>query len=68
MATFVLLRNPVTNLVTVLTTPGNKQINSCIGVCVLCIVLCISTSNRGLRTPFAGRNQFFDAKTIYNCF
>ena len=28
--------------------------------------LCISTSKRVLRTPFAGQNNFFDAKTIFS--
>ena len=28
-------------------------------------LLCISTSQRVLRTPFAGWNQFFDAKTTF---
>ena len=29
-------------------------------------MLCILTSERGLRMPFAGRNQFFDAKTTFS--
>ena len=28
------------------------------------LLLCISTSKRVLHTPFAGQNQFFDAKTL----
>ena len=32
---------------------------------VLC-VLCNSTSKRVLHTPFAGQNQFFDAKTTFS--
>ena len=31
------------------------------GVCVLCVL----TNKRVLRTPFAGWNQFFDAKTTF---
>ena len=27
--------------------------------------MCILTSERVLRTPFAGQNQFFDAKTTF---
>ena len=32
---------------------------------VVWCVLCILTSKRGLRTPFAGQNLFFDAKTTF---
>ena len=35
--------------------------NKCLGY-----VLCISTSKQVLRTPFAGQNQFFDAKTTFS--
>ena len=35
---------------------------------ILFNLLCISTSERVLRTPFAGKNQFFDAKTTFYVF
>ena len=50
--------------------PCNGHLLSCMNIPTVLLMffnkfamLCILTSERVLRTPFAGRNQFFDAKT-----